>query len=514
MSGIHEGPLIQSELVKSQKKRIAANSVGSDISLMNFSRDSIDRWVSSLCPVCLKVIPAHILEENGKVFMEKQCDTHGEFREIYWSDASLYKKFIKYLGESNSQDRSASEQKGCPFDCGLCNNHITNTLLGNIDLTSRCNMSCPTCFADADGHNPDPSLDQIAAMMRTLRAEKPVPCPAVQFSGGEPTLREDLPQIIDLARRSGFSQIQLATNGLRLASSPEFCASLQHSGLNTVYLQFDGVTPEPYLKNRGRDILPIKKRALENMITAGIKCVVLVPTLAKGINDHQVGDIVRFASKNIEIVRGVNFQPVSFTGRIDAQERTKKRITIPDFIALLEEQTNNEITRDDFYPIPFIVPISQLIAAESEKFQPVFSIHPCCGAATYLYKFDGRLIPLTRFLDVEGLLERIRTEIENYNGSTYGKLKMKGMILREIPKFVDARQAPRDLNATRMLIRIFRFGTRESLREFHNRMLFIGSMHFQDRYNLDLERLQRCGIHYATPDGRVIPFCAYNIIYR
>jgi len=213
----------------------------------------------------------------------------------------------------------------------------------------------------------------------------------------------------------------------------------------------------------------MKLKALDNLRKAGLESVVLVPTLSKGINDHQVGDIVRFASKNLDIVRGVNFQPVSFTGRIDSEERVKKRITIPDFIALLEEQMDNEITGDDFYPIPFIIPISQLVAAQSDKIQPMFTVHPCCGAATYVYRSNGHLIPLTRFIDVEGLMERIKTEVENFNGSSFGKLRMSGMILKELPKFVDEDLAPGDINITKMLISIFRNGTRDSLREFHKR---------------------------------------------
>ncbi len=514
MSGIHEGPLAQSGSAIFWKAPIAESAKGKDITSVNISNVDIDRKVSSLCPVCRKVISAHIFQENSKVFMEKKCDDHGNFREIYWSDASLYKKFIKYLWNSHKLGNSASEKRGCPLDCGLCKSHITSTLLGNIDLTSRCNMACPICFADAGDNHYEPSLEQIKSMMQNLRAEKPVPCPAVQFSGGEPTLRDDLPQIISLAKSLGFSQIQIATNGLRLASSLEFCKSIQKSGLNTAYLQFDGVTPEPYIANRGRDLFPIKRRALENLRKAGLESVLLVPTLAKGVNDHQVGEIVRFASKNLDIVRGVNFQPVSFIGRIEEKERAEKRITIPDFIILLEKQMDSEITRDDFYPIPFIAPISQLISAQSEKLEPVFTVHPCCGAATYVYKSNGHLIPLTRFIDVEGLLERIRMEVENFNGSSLSKFKMNGMILKELPKFVDEERAPSDLNITRMLISVFRNGTRDSLKEFHKKTLFLGAMHFQDAYNVDLERLQRCGIHYATPDGKIIPFCAYNLLYR
>ena len=189
------------------------------------------------------------------------------------------------------------------------------TLLGNIDITNRCNLSCPICFADAGDGQEEPTLDQVRAMMENLRSERPVPCPAVQLSGGEPALREDLPQIVELARELGFAQIQVATNGLKLASSPEFCQALVQSGLSTVYLQFDGVTPEPYIAMRGLDLLSVKEKAIENLRTAGQNSIVLVPTLAKGVNDDQVGDIVRFASNNLDIVKGINFQPGLLHGK-------------------------------------------------------------------------------------------------------------------------------------------------------------------------------------------------------
>lgn len=475
---------------------------------------TIDKKVSSLCPICLRVVSARVFSQDGRVYMEKRCEEHGDFRELYWSDLLLYEKFNNYWCDGHGLNNSTESRQGCPFDCGLCQNHLTGTLLGNIDLTNRCNLACPVCFADAGGRVYEPSLDQIRIMMQNLRAEKPVPCPAIQFSGGEPTMRNDLPQIVTMAMQMGFAQIQMATNGLRLAASLELCQSLMKNGLNTVYLQFDGVTPEPYQAVRGRDLLAIKIKALDNFAKAGLTSTVLVPTLAKGINDHQIGDIVRFASQKLDVVRGVNFQPVSFAGRIDPQERAEKRITIPDVLAFLEDQMDGEITREDFYPVPFVVPVSQLIASQSQEPQPIFNVHPCCGAATYVYKFNGHLIPITRFIDVKGLMEKIKKEVENFNGSGLGRLKMNGMILKELPKFVDEARIPGDLNITRMLLSVFRNGTRESLIEFHSKTLFVGAMHFQDLYNLDLERLQRCGIHYATPDGRIIPFCSYNNLHR
>ncbi|MCJ7442986.1 MAG: radical SAM protein [Methanotrichaceae archaeon] len=516
MSGNYKGSLVQSDSFTILREPTEAKSNNVDIAAIGMQQTIIDKTVSSLCPICLKIVQAHIFEETGKVFMEKYCEDHGDFREIYWSDASLYKKFFKYLTIGHESDSSAAEQIGCTLDCGLCKNHITSTLLGIVDLTSRCNMTCPICFADAGGDQYEPSLDQIKIMLQNLRAEEPVPCPAIQFSGGEPTLRDDLPQIVAMARQMGFAQIQIATNGLRLASNFNLCKALQRNGLNTIYLQFDGVTSEPYLALRGQDYLPIKLKAIENFKKANQTSVILVPTLVKDVNDHQVGDIVRFASKNSNVIKGINFQPVAFAGRIDSKdkEREKKRITIPDLFSLIEKQTNNDITKDDFYPVSFVVPISQLIAAKCGFPQPSFTVHPCCGAATYVYKSNGRLIPITRFIDVEGLLENLKYEVENYDGSRFGKLKMKGRILRDLPSFVDDNHAPADLNITRMLLGVFRNGTRESIREFHLNSLFVGVMHFQDVYNIDLERLQRCGVHYSLPNGKIIPFCAYNTIHR
>jgi uncharacterized radical SAM superfamily Fe-S cluster-containing enzyme len=478
------------------------------------SQTIVDKITSSLCPECLKVVQARIFSENDKVFIEKTCPEHGYFKDIYWSEASLYVRFNKFWCNGQGLENALPSSSNCPFDCGICENHLTGTLLGNIDLTGECNMACPICFADAGQRSFQPTLGQVKSMMLNLRRELPVPCPAVQFSGGEPTLRDDLPEIVAMARAMGFAQIQIATNGLRLASSLQFCNALRESGLNTVYLQFDGVTPEPYRTVRGRDYLPVKLKALDNLREAGQTSVVLVPTLARGVNDDQVGDIVRFAARNLDMVRGVNFQPVSFAGRIDFEERAKKRITIPDLLRLIEEQTAGDIAREDFYPVPVVVPISRLLEATSSYPQPVFAVHPCCGAATYIYSHKGRMIPITRFIDVEGLIERIKREVESFDGSSLGKLKMKGMILKELPKFIDEAKAPQDLKVAKLLISVFRNGTRESLTEFHSKTLFLGAMHFQDAYNMDLERLRRCGIHYATPDGRIIPFCSYNTLHR
>ncbi len=474
----------------------------------------------SLCPECLAVIDASIFEENGKVMLEKTCSKHGTFKDIYWSSAKQFRRFDHYLHDGEGvRIPNVPTDGNCPNSCGLCPSHKTTTILANVDVTNRCNQSCPVCFANASasGYLYEPSLDQIRGMMQMLRDEKPVPCPAIQFAGGEPTMREDIAQIIRMANEFKFTQVQMATNGIKLAKSLEFCKELAAAGLHTVYLQFDGVTAEPYLINRGYNYLPLKLKAIENCREAGLTSISLVPTLAKGVNDNQVGGIIKFAVNNMDTVKGINFQPISFTGRINKKERMEKRITIPYLFELIEEQTHGDITADDFYPVPFIVPISHFVNAEEGIPNVEFTVHPHCGTGTYVYVEDGKMIPITRFIDVVGLLEHIdelASDNGRWKGGSIGKIKRIGGLIAALPKYIDMAKAPRSVDVKKLFIDVLRDGTGDAIKEFHRHTLFIGAMHFMDLYNMDLERIKRCGVHYATPDGRVIPFCTYNTIHR
>lgn len=472
----------------------------------------------SLCPECVAVIEASIFEENGKVMIEKTCSLHGTFKDIYWSSAEQYKRFERYRHDGDGVENSKLTNVDCPHACGLCPAHKTTTILANIDVTNRCNMACPVCFASASssGYLYEPSIEQIRDMMQMLRNEKPVPCPAIQFSGGEPTMREDIVEIVRMADGFGFTQVQMATNGIRLAQSPELCRELNAAGLNTVYLQFDGVTEEPYKITRGYNALPAKQRAIENCRASGLNSISLVPTLAKGANDQQVGDIIRFAIKNMDTVKGINFQPVSFTGRINKEERMEKRITIPYLLELIEEQTGGEIAAGDFYPVPFVVPISRFSEAQQGIPNIEFTVHPHCGTGTYIYVEDGRMIPITRFIDVEGLMEHIEELAQGGDrlGKTIGKMTRIASLISALPKYTDTAKTPESVDVKKLFINVLRDGTGEAIKQFHRHTLFIGAMHFMDLYNMDLERVKRCGVHYATPDGRIIPFCTYNTIHR
>ena len=280
----------------------------------NFTR-GLPKTVESLCPECSRSIDARLYGEKGKVMMKKECPEHGEFVDIYWSDEALYLKAEKWFFEDGPglDNPLVGRLEKCPRRCGLCEEHTSFTCLGNIDLTNRCNLSCPVCFANANvsGRLYEPSSEQVVEMLRLFRTRKPVPGVAIQFSGGEPTLHPDFFEIIEKAREMGFSHIQIATNGLKLADA-EFCHQCAEAGLHSVYLQFDGTSDEVYEAMRGRPLMERKLEAIDNIRKTGMY-VVLVPTIINGINDHEVGKILEFTLKNTDVISGISYQPVALT---------------------------------------------------------------------------------------------------------------------------------------------------------------------------------------------------------
>jgi len=473
----------------------------------------------SICPICYNVIGADIVEEEGKVLIKKNCPEHGDFQDVYWSDYNMYMKAKKHHEDGPKLDNPQSEsKKGCPYDCGLCSEHYTPTVLCNIDVTNRCNMQCPICFANAQtaGYVLEPTREELIDMMKVVRDEKPIPCMVVQFAGGEPTVREDLPEIIEDAKKLGFTLVQIATNGINIAKDVEYAKELRKRGLNTVYLQFDGVTEKPYIAARGYNAFPTKLQALDNCRKAGLSSVVLVPTLVKTINDEQVGDIIRFGIKNLDIIRGINFQPVSFAGRIEKEDLDKMRITIPDFVKLVEEQTNGQILAEDFYPASSVVPFSNFVEAWRGTPQVKFTCHEHCGVATYIFiDNDGKIIPITHFIDVDRFMNLLTEESERLaDGGKGAKALAIARITKELPSIINLKNKPKNLDITKLLISVLKDGTVDALADFSYKTMLIGCMHFQDPYNFDIERVDRCAIHYSVQGGKVIPFCTFNNIHR
>ena len=463
--------------------------------------------IASVCPACYQEgkivkIDAKIVEENGKVYIVIECKKHGSFKDIYFSDVNLYKKWMKYSIVGNP----SPDVKTKVFDePALYDEHKSQSVLTNLLITNRCNLRCSYCFmnAGASGRVYEPTLEQLEKIMIQAREEKPMGSKAIQITGGEPTIRDDLIDIVIMAKELGFTHVQVNTNGLKLADSLDFCKELKDAMVNTIYMSFDGVTKEtnPWIDQN--------KKAIENLRKADLK-VVLVPVLIGGKNLHEAGKIVRFALDNMDIVRGVNFQPISFCGRVTKikdEKRDQQRVDYVMMMDAIEKEFDGLISKDDLYPVPFVFPISKLIAMLKGETQVEFTAHPGCGGATYIFMEDGKPLPVTRFIDVEGLLAFIDKESEIKG--PLKKLRVASAFLKNIDKFVNYDAAPKGFNLKKLLKDAAIGGNYNALRGFHYKSLFVGSMWFQDAFNLNIDRLQRCVIHYTTLEG-IVPFCAYN----
>ena len=331
----------------------------------------------------------------------------------------------------------------------------------------------------------------------------------VHNTGGEPTLRDDLIEILKIAKEEGYDHVQLNTDGIRLAFDRDFVKAIRDAGVNTIYLSFDGVTPITNWKNHWE--IPLIFKNIRELKGPGL---VLVPTVIRNINDSELGAIINFGLNHLDIVRGVNFQPISMVGRVPKKERAMFRITIPRALKLIEEQTNGAIAVEDWYPVPIAGYIAKFFDAFLSK-RYYMTSHFACGCATYVFLDDGKVIPITRFIDVDGFVEYLVEKAEEIKGGIGRLKKIKisaDLILNFIRKFYDESKAPKSLKVLSLLKNVFLHGNYEALGEFHQKSLFLGMMHFQDEYNYDVERTERCVIHYGMPDGRIVPFCAFNVI--
>ena len=329
----------------------------------------------SVCPECLQRIPARRVQEDAAVFLEKTCPQHGDFRTVIWRGEPAYSSWVRPKTPSYPKNPRTAIKDGCPYDCGLCADHRQHTCSVLFEITQRCDLGCPVCFADAGrAGDSDWSLAEIEAWFQRLKGE----CPTanIQLSGGEPSLRDDLAEIIRLGRRYGFTYFQLNTNGLRLARDLDFLKALKAAGLSSVFLQFDGTTDTIYQQIRGRALLAEKLAAIEQCRLAGMG-VMLVPTLIPGVNTEDIGNIIRLGLDALPTVRGVHFQPISYFGRYSAGPQNKARITLPEVMQAIEAQTNGLIPTSSFSP-------------------PGCENALCSFHGSYVQMPDGSLLPTSR----------------------------------------------------------------------------------------------------------------------
>lgn len=415
----------------------------------------------SVCPECLAVIPAQVVFRGDGCYLEKECKDHGSYVVLIW--AGDKESYLNWGAGERPEDNIVNGhecKRGCPFDCGLCEQHMRKGCCVLLELTTRCNLNCPVCFANAGKEERDSTLEEVEALYDLLLASGgPF---NIQLSGGEPTIREDLPEIIKLGKQKGFSYIQLNTNGIRIGCEPEYIHKLKRAGLDCVFLQFDGMGEEAYQALRGKPLLEKKQKAINHCKEAQIG-VVLVPTVARDVNLSEIGGILQFAEENMPWVRGVHFQPLSHFGRCSL-EQPKKRITIPEMLAEIEKQTGGRMKAADF------------VGGQAEN--------PYCSFHANYYKIEGTLKKIGR---------------EKSSCCTADSKQSQEFVARKWtirPAEIPAEETD---------------GFAVFLREIAENSLAVSGMLFQDGWSLDLNRLKQCYICEADLEYGMVPFCAYNL---
>ncbi len=517
------------------------------------------RETRSVCPECLEPIVAEVYEENDEIWMKKTCEEHGDFKDKISSSAKYYKwthwaikdkdgKVIWQFdkdGEANPPDCGGDDPRGCPYNCGLCPEHLSTCSLALIDLTNRCNFNCNFCYANVQksGYLIEPSLEEIDRIMKHFR-NKPIPAIAIMFTGGEPTVRKDFPEICKMAKDNGFKEVIVATNGYgfqKKNSGLEWTKKVKEAGLDTLYFQFDGINNITYEKTRGiKNLMAYKQRVIDNCRTARLDSIVLVATIAKGVTDIEVGNIIQYAIDNVDVVRGITFQPVSLCGRIAFEERQDLRITNADVLKVIEEQTAGKIGMENsWYPLSTIVELGRVIAYLADVEPIEFTCHPDCGFASYMVvdPDSGEMMPIMEYFDPLKVIDFANRFWAKIKHKEKNQLRLFEDLLGDFGKTLDKGLNFLDKTQLRarfllgvlqymkkpgklmeMFSRLLMRGDWESVSSFSYGALLLSSMHFQDAYNMDIERTKRCIVHFgvAMPDKSVkeISFCTMNTLHR
>jgi 7,8-dihydro-6-hydroxymethylpterin dimethyltransferase len=459
----------------------------------------------SLCPDCLAVVPAKIIARRGRVYFRKRCEEHGEREDFICSDVRWYDRMEFALPARLPAVVGVEPEKGCPLDCGLCTEHEQHTCIGVLEITSSCNLTCPMCYAGSSPGGKHLSLDDCKRQIDRLvevegRAE------ICQLSGGEPTIHPQLAEIVEYALSREIDYVMINTNGIRFARDPALVElAAQHRDRLEIYFQFDGLNDDVYRALRGEPLLETKLAALDALGRAGVH-VTLVPTLQAGVNDDQMGPLVEFGLSRPWIT-GISFQPATYSGRHVLPADLERRITFPDVIQGIVAQTRGLFREDDFLPLP--------------------CAHPNCHQIAIAYRHGGTATPVTRFIDASANFDLLA------NGISFTRERARELILQYL-----ARQAccaggcagETDIQTTNDQIPItkqiqnpkskiqnpgeefFRGVVKERLGAENLFRITITS--FLDAYNFDVRRVMKCCTHHVLPSGHVIPFCAYNVLYR
>ena len=438
----------------------------------------------SVCTQCLRQIEAKIVIKDEQVFMDKWCPVHGTERVLMADDAAYYRLCREVFVKAPELPRhfATAMRHGCPYDCGLCPDHMQHACLSVVEITDHCNLRCPTCYANSGPERlTHRSMAEVRAMLdAVIKSEGQAD--VVQLSGGEPTLHPHFFEVLAEARARPIKHLMLNTNGIRIAQEPGFAERLADQGSGfEVYLQFDSLHRGPLMDLRGADLRRIREQALERLNALDISTT-LVMTVKRGVNDEQIGEVIRFAASQ-PCVRGVTLQPVQDAGRVENYDARLHRLTVSELRRRIVEQSGI-FTKEDVVPVP---------------------CNPDTLAMAYAVKSASGLQPLTRYLDPRALVEGAGNTIvfERDPGlkaqvfklfSTNHSPESQAGCLSELMCCLPQIAAPAELgyrNVFRVLI-----------------------VQFMDALSLDIRALKKSCIHMARPDGRLIPFESHNIFYR
>ncbi|MBI1371565.1 MAG: radical SAM protein [Phycisphaera sp.] len=439
----------------------------------------------SLCATCHRRVEAKVIIRDNRVYLQKHCPVHKRQTVLISTDAEYYRRCRAFLKPSQMPLKfNTPIEYGCPYDCGLCPDHEQHSCLSVVEVTDGCNLTCPVCYAESSPQRMSHrSLEQIEFMLDAVVRNEGEP-DIVQISGGEPTIHPRFFDILDAAKARPIRHLMLNTNGIRIATDANFAARLaEYKPAFEVYLQFDSLTPGPQIELRGKDLTDIRRRAIERLNEHNISTT-LVVTLKKGLNDDQVGDIIRYALQQ-PAIRGVTFQPVQHAGRTEEFDPATDRLTLGEVRQTILDQWT-DITPDDMIPVP---------------------CHPDCLAMAYALKTDNGsgVLPLTGLVDPEILLHG--------EGNT--------IIYEQNPKL---RAAIFDLFSTahspdsaacslqHLLCCLPGVNTPESIS--YDNVFRVMIVQFLDAHNFDVRSVKKSCIHIVHPDGRIIPFDTYNLFYR
>ncbi|HQW46317.1 MAG: radical SAM protein [Bacteroidetes bacterium] len=437
----------------------------------------------SLCPTCLKRIDAKIIFEDDKVFMTKTCNDHGFFKVLIASDIEYYKNIRNYnkLGEAPLKVNTHTNY-GCPYDCGLCADHEQHSCLTLIEITDRCNLTCPTCYAMSSPHyGRHRTVAEVERMFDIIVENEGEP-DVVQISGGEPTLHPDFFEILDLAKTKPFKHIMLNTNGIRIAKDKAFAARLAtYMPDFEIYLQFDSFKPEVLEVLRGKDLTDIRQKAIEHLNELNLSTT-LVVTLQKGLNDGEIGSIIDYALKQ-PCVRGVTFQPTQIAGRTEGFDPQTDRITLTDVRNEILKQSPI-FNENDIIPVP---------------------CNPDALAMAYALKIGDQVMPMTRFIDPKMLLS-------NNSKNTIVYEQDKGLHEQLINIFSTGVSVDKVQENINQLLCCLPNVSAPGLS--YNNLFRIIIMRFIDAYDFDVRAIKKSCVHIVHKDGRIIPFETMNLLYR